>query len=231
MDYLTPDFLMGLSLFSNVKPQTIAEIVLNGRIQYYKADQSIFFDKDILSYIYFVLDGNACLYKTHASGQNKVIFILSKGDLLNESLSDELPSAINCKAYNDCVLLMIHKKTFLNLMQSDPILMENILNAFSKRIRRLYRQLKNSTSVIKMEKKLAAKLWKLSKDYGVPCEQGVLVNFPITITSLADFLGSYRETISRALKILIHNELVIYQNKYIIIPDPDKLSLYFKSQS
>ena len=66
-----------------------------------------------------------------------------------------------------------------------------------------------------MEKKLAAKLWKLSRDYGVPYEQGVLINFPITITSLADFLGSYRETISRALKILINNELVIYKYENI----------------
>lgn len=231
MDYLTFNFLTGLSLFSNVRPKTIEKIISIGHIHHYTANESIFFDKDILSSIYFVLEGTACLYKTHSNGQNKVIFILSKGELLNESLSDELPSAINCKAYNDCAILSIPKKDLLMLMQSDPILMENILSAFSKRIRRLYRQLKNSTSVIKMEKRLAAKLWKLSRDYGVPCKEGVLINFPITITSLADFLGSYRETISRALKVLISNELVIYQNKYIIIPDPDKLSLYFKSNS
>lgn len=229
MNDLDINFLKDLPIFTNLKIATLQQMILVSSIQTYKADEPIFFDKEILSSIHFVLDGSTCLYKTHANGQNKIIFILSKGELLNESVSDELPSAINCKAYSDTVLLSISKKDYLKLMQTDPELMENTINAFSKRIRRLYRQLKNSTSVIKMEKKLAAKLWKLSRDYGVPCDQGVLIDFPITITSLADFLGSYRETISRALKILIRKDLVLYQNKYMIIPDPDKLSSYFKS--
>lgn len=230
MDYLSSTFLTTLPLFFNVKPTTIQQIIEKGHIYSFKADQSIFFDKDILPSIYFVLDGNACLYKTHINGQNKNIFMLSKGEVLNESLSDTLPSAINCRAYSDCTVLGIYKEDLKTIMANDFTLTENIMDAFSKRIRRLYRQLKNATSVIKMEKKLAAKLWKLIRDYGVPCDQGVMINFPITITSLADFLGSYRETISRALKYLIENDLVIYENKFIIIPDPDKLSLYFKSK-
>lgn len=229
MDYLTADFISRLSIFSNIKGSTLNTLLEKGHILHYSADSSIFFDKDVLPCIYFVLDGTASLYKTHTNGQNKVIFMLSKGDILNESLTDEMPSAINCKAYDDCVILSVYKKDLLEMMQIDFVLTENIINAFSKRIRRLYRQLKNSTSVIKMEKKLAAKLWKLGRDYGVPCEEGVLIDFPITITALADFLGSYRETISRSLKILIQNELIIYKNKYIIIPDPDKLSLFFKT--
>lgn len=229
MDYLSEDFLKSLPLFSDLKSATIQMILDKGHVQHYKADQAIFFDKDVLPCIYLVLEGTASLYKTHATGHNKVIFMLGKGDLLNESLSDDMPSAINCKAYHDCVLLCLYKKDFLLMMQSDFHLMENVTAALSKRIRRLYRQLKNSTSVIKMEKKLAAKLWKLGHDYGVPCEEGILIQFPITITALADFLGSYRETISRSLKLLIASDLILYKNKHIIIPDPDKLSLYFKS--
>lgn len=229
MNYLTADFISQLSIFSNIKGSTLNALLEKGHLHHYSADSSIFFDKDVLSCIYFVLDGTASLYKTHTNGQNKVIFMLGKGDILNESLADDMPSAINCRAYDNCVILSVYKKDLLELMQADFVLTENIINAFSKRIRRLYRQLKNSTSVIKMEKKLAAKLWKLGRDYGVPCDEGVLIDFPITITALADFLGSYRETISRSLKLLIQNELIIYRNKYIIIPDPDKLSLFFKT--
>ena len=229
MNYLTADFISQLSIFSNIKGSTLNALLEKGHLHHYSADSSIFFDKDVLSCIYFVLDGTASLYKTHTDGQNKVIFMLGKGDILNESLADDMPSAINCRAYDNCVILSVYKKDLLELMQADFVLTENIINAFSKRIRRLYRQLKNSTSVIKMEKKLAAKLWKLGRDYGVPCDEGVLIDFPITITALADFLGSYRETISRSLKLLIQNELIIYRNKYIIIPDPDKLSLFFKT--
>ena len=114
-------------------------------------------------------------------------------------------------------------------MKKDFILTQNVMNALTKRVRRLYRQLKNATSIIKIEKKIAAKLWKLGKDYGVPCEKGIKINFSITVTSLADLLGSYRETVSRALKLLIQKELIIYENKQIIIPNPDALSKFFKT--
>lgn len=103
------------------------------------------------------------------------------------------------------------------------------MNMLSKRVRRLYRQLKNATSTTRIEKKLAAKIWKFGKDYGIPHEKGILINFPITVTALAELLGSYHETVSRALKILIEKELVIYQSKYLIIPNPKALADFFKT--
>lgn len=229
MNSLSIDILKELAIFSNLKQSTLEALIRKGNLYCFKAGESIFFDKDILSSIFFVLDGTVSLYKIHNNGQHKIIFILSKGALLNENLKPHSSCAINCRAYHDCMLLGIYKKDFFTLLKEDEALMENVLLAFSRRIHRLYHQLKNATSVIKMEKKLAAKLWKLSRDFGVPCKEGVRITLPITITVLADFLGSYRETTSRALKYLVQNHLVIYENKHIIVPDPDQLALYFKN--
>ena len=80
-----------------------------------------------------------------------------------------------------------------------------------------------------MEKRLAAKLWKLSKDYGIETENGVVINMNISVTYLADLLGSKRETISRALKILLNENLIEYDNKKIKIINQEKLAQFFKS--
>lgn len=228
---LTIDTLQSFSLFSNVKSSTLKALVTYGYLQRYDANSSIFHDRDTLSCTYILLSGTATLYKTHSNGQNKMIFMLNDGALLNEMIASPLPSSINCKAYSTCYVLTIYNSDLLRLMEDDFVFTQNLMNALSKRIRRLYRQLKNSTSVIKMEKKLAAKLWKLSKDYGVPCEEGVLIDLPITITSLAELLGSYRETVSRSIKMLTHDGLIIYKNKKVIIPNPDQLSAFFKSNT
>ena len=221
--------LKQMKLFENIKPSSLNMLVSKSHRHFYPAGHTIFLDKDELSCVYIVLSGTASLYKTNENGQNKVIFILGTGELLNEMLFEDLPSAINCKAHTDCTLLIIYKKDLLPLMAQDFILNQNLMNSLSKKIRRLYRQLKNSSSIIKIEKKLAAKLWKLGADYGKPCPQGTLIDFPITITVLADFLGSYRETVSRALKVLIEKNLVTYQSKTIIIIDMDALSKFFKT--
>lgn len=221
--------LMQMPIFNDIKPSSLNTILSTSHQQHYPAGHTIFLDKDALSCIYIVLSGTASLYKSNENGQNKVIFILGKGELLNEMIFEDLPSAINCKAYSECTLLVIYKKDLLPLMAEDFILTQNLMNSLSKKIRRLYRQLKNSSSVIKIEKKLAAKLWKLGNDYGKPCPEGIMIDFPITITSLADFLGSYRETVSRALKVLIEKKLVTYQSKTIVILDMDALSAFFKT--
>ena len=52
-------------------------------------------------------------------------------------------------------------------MKKDFGLTEIVLNAANRKVRRLYRQLKNTTGVLKVERRVAAKLWKLANDYGV----------------------------------------------------------------
>ena len=78
------------------------------------------------------------------------------------------------------------------------------------------------------EKRVAAKLWKLAKDYGVEVEEGTMINLNISVTYLADMFGAPRETISRALKFLTQEDLIIYNKKKIIIKDKDGLSKFFK---
>lgn len=86
-------------------------------------------------------------------------------------------------------------------MQNDFQLTKDIISYMERRIRRLYRQLKNSIS-IKVDKKLAAKLYRLSREFGVCCGEWTLLNVNITVTYLADMLGCKRETVSRMIKVL-----------------------------
>ena len=57
------------------------------------------------------------------------------------------------------------------------------------RVRRLYRQMKNTTNAMKGEKRLAAKLYKLARDYGVTTDNGV----PVSYTHLLPRFPLWRE--------------------------------------
>ena len=116
----------------------------------------------------------------------------------------------------------------MKIMSEDFALTKKVINTLSTKVRRLYRQMKNSTP-LKIEKRLAAKLWKLAKDYGVEENQETIINLKISITYLSDMFGMPRETISRALKILEKEGLIRKDKKIIIVKDKDKLSNYFKS--
>lgn len=75
---------------------------------------------------------------------------------------------------------------------------------------------------------MAAKLLKLSWDHGMEDENGVRIDMNLTVTYLAEMLGSKRETVSRQVKSLVEQGLVMVKNNKYIIPDQEKLSKYFK---
>jgi len=78
------------------------------------------------------------------------------------------------------------------------------------------------------EKRVAAKLLKLSWDHGVEDEDGVRIDMNLTVTYLAEMLGSKRETVSRQVKKLNEQGLIMVKKNKFIIPDQEKLSKYFK---
>ena len=77
---------------------------------------------------------------------------------------------------------------------------------------------------------MAAKLWKLARDYGKKEEVGVRICLKLTVTQLADMLGTKRETASRQLKVLVEQGLVRYDRNTFVIPDTDVLNRYFKEE-
>lgn len=219
--------LSEFSLFSQVSKNTIYKLNEICFVKELKKGEHLFRDKEVIKSIYVIKSGKLALYKQSESAQKKVIFILGKDTIVNEVIIDDLPSSINCEAFEKTEVLCFDRVLFLDVMKDDFELSKIIINSLAMKVRRLYRQGKNSIP-IKVEKRVAAKLWKLSKDYGIEIDEGTLIDLNITITYLADMFGAPRETISRALKILSNEGLIINKNKKIIVPDREKLVKFFK---
>ena len=219
--------ISNMKIFKNIAKSSIDDLADICEIKCYQKGRHIFRDKEVIKKIFIVSKGKVSLYKLNESAQKKIIFILGEEDIINAVVLDDLPASINCEAFENVEILAFDKEKFQEVMAKDFELTKIIMSSLTIKVRRLYRQLKNSTP-IKVEQRVASKLWKLSKDYGVKIEDGVLIDLKISITYLADMFGASRETISRALKILQENELIIIDRKKIIVKDRDKLSNYFK---
>lgn len=216
-----------LDLFKNLNEETKEELIEIGESKCYLKGSHLFRDKEEVNKIYVVYNGKVSLYKLNESAQKKIIFILGENSIINAVVLDDLPASINCEVFENAEILVFDKYRFEEIMKKDFELTKIIISSLTKKVRRTYRQLKNSTP-IKVEKRVAAKLWKLSKDYGVQVKEGTLIDLNISITYLADMFGTPRETISRAIKLLQQKELIIYENKKIIVKDREVLSDFFK---
>lgn len=175
--------------------------------------------------LFFILDGKVSIYNLTKAGGRKILFVLGSGHLANENMTGEYNS-IFCEALEPCLLFKIPRKKVLSLMEQDFALTHAFLTYQEQKIRRLEYQLKNTVGNIYLERKLASKLWKLARDFGVPTRQGILIDMDLSVTFLADLLGVPRENASRACRKFCSLGLIRMDKKKILIPNPEKLRLW-----
>lgn len=219
--------LNDLDVFNNISEESRLELEAFTERRKLKKGTHIFRDKDEVNNIYIVGSGKVALYKLNESAHKKIIFILGKGAIINAVILDNLPASINCEVFEEGEILSFERGKFVDVMKKDFELTTVVMNSLAIKVRRMYRQMKNTTP-IKVEKRVAAKLWKLSKDYGIDTKDGTLIDLNISVTYLADMFGTPRETISRALKILQNEGLIGWKSRQIMVMDKDELSKFFK---
>lgn len=227
MDRITIDDIKTIDVFKNISSDAADRLMCIARKVRLKKGDTLFIEKQKVDTIYAVLKGKMTMFRYTEEGQKRVVYILNPGEILNEVIFDFKPASISCEAFEESEIISFNRNEFLKIIQSDFDLSKGIIDSMARKIRRLYRQIKN-TVPIRMDKRVAAKLWMLSRDYGVETKNGVKIDLNITVTYLADMLGSSRETISRALKQLETLELVSYEDKRIVIKSPEDISKYFR---
>lgn len=189
----------------------------------------LFREGDVMDSVYMIQSGQCALFKLFASGDQRVIFTLGPGEILNYPEPRPRPISIGCRVICGGIIYKLEQKALSLAMKKDPVLALNAIDLYNLRMRRLYRQLKNSSGFVRLDKRIAAKLWKLSKDYPAPHTEGVAIDLKITMTLLAELIGASRESVSRSIKPLLDQRLVIQEKGYFIVPNRRRLEEYFKS--
>ena len=233
--------LRKIPIFSKLSEKTItrlASILIKKEL---KKGEILFFEREKVNNIYIVGKGSVFLYRDSLKDYRRIVFILGDGKVINEVIFDGKSASINCEAFEKSIIYSFPIEELKNIMREDFDLSYAFLTSTGHKVRKLYRQLKNATP-IGLDKKLAAKLWKFSDGFGVDCYAKNLscknkssncigwaqINKNISITFLAEMLGSTRESISREMKKLESFDLIKWENKRLLVKREDLLNFYRK---
>ena len=167
--------------FSAASAGSRDEIAGFAYIRRYGKGAHVFYDREESTCLYFLVEGVASLYKINSLGEKKVIFVYGPGILLNEDSLQRLTSAVTCEVREDSLVMVLPADRFIQVMNKDGRLAREVMGAMALIFRRLYRRLKNTTNALSGEKRLAAELFKLGKDYGVCSGDGTLIEMNSSI--------------------------------------------------
>lgn len=184
--------------------------------------------KEPVQRIYYILSGKVILYNLTRNGKRKIIFVLGCGALVNENVINPKYSSVFCDTIESCTFFEISHRAFLQCMEENFQLTKAVIEEQERKCWRMGHQLKNTAGSIQMERKLAAKLWKLARDFGKPAKDGIEIDINMTVTFLADLLGAPRENASRICKTLSEYGLMRMENRRITIIDPDRMAAFYK---
>lgn len=221
--------LRQMELFRGIRPDTLDRLWQAGKVERCKKGQVIMRAREEVTSIYIQLTGKSMIYNLTHHGGRKIIFIYGKGSLLNEHVLNEHPGSVFCETIEESRIFVVPVPEFTGCMEADFVLAKAVIAAQERKLWRLSHQLKNTMGNIYMERKLAAKLWKLSRDFGVQVPEGIEIDINLSITFLADMLGAPRETTSRLCKTLTDYGLMKMNRKRITIINPEKMSIFYKT--
>ena len=206
-----------------LKPEEMEKLQEKGRILRLMKGQELFRERETVHTVYFCTKGYFALHRSNRQQERRIVFVLAEGEVLNEIVLEQPVASVSAVALTDAEVLAVDRERLNGMLQDCDRLREELFNSCSLKLRRLYHQLANTSNNYRTDRLLASKLWKLARDFGVECPQGLLIPFDVSVNFLAESMGAKRETVSRAMAPLKKEGIILHSRNKVIIPDMGKL--------
>lgn len=190
----------------------------------FKKKEILYFQKEQIQFIYFLIKGKAKIYKSNLIGREYIIEIVKTGNVfpleilfLNEDIMT------NCEITEEAEIIMIPISFFKDIVLINEKLSIDILNCLSDKLIDLDEELTNKL-FFSVEDQILSMLLKLGKNHGrYTSKNWVTLDIQFSKTDLAKMVGISRETMSRCLNVLVQNHSLKYNEDQHLMIYVDKI--------
>lgn len=215
--------LRRLPLFSELSIEDLRKVTSFSRVKKIQKNDFLFHQGDFYTGFYILLKGTIKVYKVSSDGKEAVVHIIKPLNLFADiPLFEGKDYPVNSQALEDSMLLYVPKDGFLNLMKNNPDIALRMLGGFAKRLKELIEQIEVIASK-DVTSRLAKYLSTEIKNSGNEKLPEPFVKLKIPKATIAAFLGTITETLSRSLKKLQNEKIIRVHGKIIFVIDYKKL--------
>jgi CRP/FNR family cyclic AMP-dependent transcriptional regulator len=182
-----------LPLFAGLQASSLEILADSSRSISVKKGQFVFLQDDTSEKVYLVRTGLISIILESQDGRKLVINEMRPGDFFGEvGVLTKQPRSSSVIARTDCELLMIPRKTFLGILDVEPILVRRLLELISARLRASSER-ESALAFLDAQGRLARLLLQLGKQ---ELEKGYIT---ISQEELAERTGQTRQSVAKAL--------------------------------
>jgi CRP/FNR family transcriptional regulator/CRP/FNR family cyclic AMP-dependent transcriptional regulator len=190
----------------------------------FSANEVIVHEDDDEGQTFFILvSGKVHVAVFTTEGKSAILATLKPGDFFGEmAMLDGEPRSASVIASEQCTLLMLYRKMFIDILQRYPKITIQILIEMSRRLRRANRHI-NTLSLMSVYGRVADVLLQLAKEQGQRLRNMIVIPNRPTHQVIADMAGTSRETVSRIMSQLQKKHYLVVDGKKLVILNEEKL--------
>jgi CRP-like cAMP-binding protein len=217
---LVAKFLKRIPVFRSFSEGNLDHVIEDFRILSVNKGEDIVFRADEGTDLYIVLKGKVKVSLLSMEGGEFILTSLRAGDFFGEmSLIDGKSRSANVVAEEETALGVLKREKFLNTMKEEPVIAFDLLTALVERLRKAD-DILETLVFLDVHERIVRFLVQGAKSDGEIDERGYYKIKKITHLEIASNIGSSREAVSKALKVLAHKEAVtLKEGFYYISPD------------
>ena len=215
--------LRDIPLFSELSIEQLRKISSFSKIKRFTKNEIIFNENNAYVGFYVLLKGTVKVYKISSKGKESVVHIIKPLTAFADiPLFEGGNYPVSAEALEESLALLIPKEQFLELIHNEPEISLKMLAGFAKRLKSLINQLEDISSN-EVPNRLAKYLLREIKISGTENLPEPFIKLSVPKSTVASYIGTITETLSRALKKLQNEKIIRVSGKKIFITDLKKL--------
>jgi len=212
------EVLRRVPLFSDLTEADLLRFADVTREREYPKNSVILFEDDPGDALYIVSTGQVKVVLIGEDGREVILSVLGEGDFFGEmGLIDDEPRSAHVIAMKDSHLLVLRRDDFQAQLEEHPKIALKLLKVLVQRLRRADEKI-GGLVLLDVNGRVARLLLDLSEESGGP-----KITRKLTHHTIAQMIGSSRETVSRAMRELVEKGCIEVSRREITITQPEAL--------
>jgi CRP-like cAMP-binding protein len=195
--------LQKIPLFANLSAPELARIADVARERTYPKNSVILFEDDPGDALYVVVSGSVKVVLIGEDGREVILSLLKQGDFFGDmALIDDEPRSAHVIAMEDATMFVLRREDFHQCLREAPAIALGVLRTLSRRLREADEKI-GGLILLDVNGRVARLLLRMADE-----NDGVQIAPKVTHHTIAQMVGSSRETVSRTMRSMVEQGLL-----------------------
>jgi CRP-like cAMP-binding protein len=208
------DALTGVELFAGLEPEVRQRVIAAAVPRTYRKGQLLFVENDPGESLIVLRRGAVAVFVTAPTGERAVLSVVRPPGTLGEvSLLDASTRSTSAEAIEDCTALALSRSAFMELVHSNPRILDAVMRSLGALIRRLTEQ--NADHVfLDLPGRVAKTLVRLAGESQAP-----MITIELNQSQLAEMAGGSRQSVNQAIGSFANRGWLRAEGRRIVVTD------------